>query len=255
MLSHLKGPIRKWQLAFALMALVLATWAWAARSTTLLGINTLLYFPVSQFFIAVSLGLATIGPTTGIAVRRTSRFYLYTMRVVVVFLAIGSLYVLKINIVRAKQAKQNQGIIQSPLVQAIERDDLQAMKRLIKSGESISSRDQLNMSPLDYACGSIPRVGHQPSGSIDAVALLMKSGADINDGGKYGRTPLMYAVRSNNPDLIQFLIKSGADVNRISRDGHSALFYAQLDGRAEVVSLLKGAGATTLGPGENSKQP
>jgi len=226
MSNFLKHPIRKWQLAFALMALVVATSAWAARSTTLFGINTLLYFPVSQLFIAVSLGLATFGPTSGISDRKTSLFYVYAMRVVVIFLMAGSVHVLRINLIRDKQAKQNQGVIQSPLVLAIQRNDLEAMKELIDAGESISARDSLDMSPLDYACGAIPQPDHQPSGSISAVALLLNRGADVNGSGKYGRTPLMTAVRSTNLELIQFLIAHGADVNRISRDGHSALFYA-----------------------------
>jgi ankyrin repeat protein len=68
--------------------------------------------------------------------------------------------------------------------------------------------------------------------------------------GKYGHTPLMHAVRSNNPELVRFLADHGANIDQVSNDGHTALFYARFDKNKPITDVLLNAGAKSEGPGE-----
>lgn len=47
------------------------------------------------------------------------------------------------------------------------------------------------------------------------VNLLIKAGADINEGDVYGETVLHYAVRLGREDLLTVLLKAGAGVNAV----------------------------------------
>lgn len=50
-------------------------------------------------------------------------------------------------------------------------------------------------------------------GSIDAMRLLVESGADVNAPNKFGTSVLMRAVASGSVDVVRFLVEAGADVN------------------------------------------
>jgi hypothetical protein len=251
MLTYLDHPLRKLQLFFAFVALGLCIWGWTSSAGSMLGDYELLLIPVSQLFLCISLGLGTIGPSVDGHPGVPSTFSRSVMRGLVIVLAVSNAYVVAIDLKKVAQARHDRGLEPPPLVQAIQRNDVARVKALVESGASLSSRDMLDLSPLDYAAGALPGPPDQPSGSLGAVEILIAQGVDINGAGRYERTPLMYAVRSHNPELIRFLIGHGADVNRVSRDGHSALFYAQLDGNEQVVKLLEEAGATSTGPGES----
>ncbi len=157
------------------------------------------------------------------------------------------------NVLRQEQITKLQeqfNITVTPLMRAAGRGDLEVMKKLLAQGADVQARNQIDLSALDYACGAISSSSTTVHGSLEAAQLLLDHGADVNAPGKYGRTPLMSAVRSQNTRLIKLMIERGADINRISNDGHSALFYAELDGSQEVVKLLKEHGAKSAGPGE-----
>ncbi|TAL30595.1 MAG: ankyrin repeat domain-containing protein [Alphaproteobacteria bacterium] len=48
-------------------------------------------------------------------------------------------------------------------------------------------------------------------GEIDAVKLLISSGADINKHGEYGYTPLHYAAECGYQEIVKLLLDSGAN--------------------------------------------
>ena len=86
---------------------------------------------------------------------------------------------------------------------------------------------------------------------LHSVQVLLDHGADLNAADPLGRTPLMYAARSDAPsaEVVKLLLKRGADVN--AKDGHAnagdmgwtALDMAKQNGNTAVITVLEKAGA------------
>lgn len=65
--------------------------------------------------------------------------------------------------------------------------------------------------------------------SVDAVASLIKAGADPNQPSKKGVTPISAAAHKGNVLIMQMLIDSGASVNSINSSGSTALIQVKFD--------------------------
>jgi ankyrin repeat protein len=90
-------------------------------------------------------------------------------------------------------------------------------------------------------------------GSIDAVDLLLASGAGVNAADEGGHTPVMYAAgafrggRSSHAEsarAIGRLIEAGAELDAVNMGGRSALLIAIYMRDWEVCQLLIDAGAS-----------
>lgn len=101
------------------------------------------------------------------------------------------------------------------------------------------------LTPFQYAVGM---------GDLDAVALMIKHGADLNGkqrvcypqsvSGLIGHiawpTPLHQAVLSNQIEVARFLLDQGANTNlRDGQEGLTPLMLAQKMGRSRMTNLLK----------------
>lgn len=90
-------------------------------------------------------------------------------------------------------------------------------------------------------------------GHINNIRWLLANGAKVEDS-MLGRTALMIAVDSNDPDKVKLLVESGADVNRRGLNHASVLAHAErrlakVGGRKKagmetIVAYLKARGAT-----------
>src|SRR5262252_121963 len=96
----------------------------------------------------------------------------------------------------------------TPLTQAAARNDVVALRQLLADGHKADERGD-SWTALIWAARS---------GSIDAIALLLDSGADINLPGSTGddwdATPLQHAVLQRQPAAVRLLLDRGADLNR-----------------------------------------
>ena len=77
-------------------------------------------------------------------------------------------------------------------------------------------------------------------GDIATVKKFVEYGMDVNETLN-GMTPLMFAVRFNNPEIAKFLIEKGADVSRKNNNGYTALRLAEESKATAVAEVIKAA--------------
>jgi len=88
---------------------------------------------------------------------------------------------------------------------------------------------------------------------LDMARMLLEEGADVNDRGDYGETPLIRASTVGCVEMVELLLSKGAEVNAkstylsaigdVSDIEHTALRSAELRGHTEVADILRAAGA------------
>ncbi|XP_061192865.1 serine/threonine-protein phosphatase 6 regulatory ankyrin repeat subunit C-like [Saccostrea echinata] len=150
---------------------------------------------------------------------------------------------------------------------------LEAAKVLVEAGANVQSRDVWAMTPfihsiisqykdvVEYLLTVCPQLVNQPdkfdksplhfaieSDNVDIFELLIKWGADINRSTMYGITPLMFACitpkLSNREDMVRILIEEGALVDlKDFLDYRTALQFAVTKRHTDIVSVLLSAGA------------
>ena len=123
---------------------------------------------------------------------------------------------------------------EQPLIAAIEKDDLDAVKALLAAGADVNAKDKRGWTPLMQAASD---------GETDIAEALLASGASVNAKTDDGRTALTLAVFGGCLDTIRGLLAAGADVNIKDCGGKTALMYAALEGKTEVVKALLESGA------------
>jgi ankyrin repeat protein len=86
---------------------------------------------------------------------------------------------------------------------------------------------------------------HQASyaGNIEAIALLISLGSDLNAVDSDGLTPLHYAVNGEQDDAVEILCKKGADVNKKDDSNETPLKLARKRMNAAAVRILLRHGA------------
>lgn len=82
------------------------------------------------------------------------------------------------------------------------------------------------------------------SGDVTAINLALGEGAQVNSAWPDGRTPIIEAVISNQPEVVELLLKKGADPNVADRDGLSALDHAK--DRPQILRILVPPGAEEI---------
>ena len=125
----------------------------------------------------------------------------------------------------------------TPLHWAVYRDDLPTVERLIRAGAAVDAANRYGVRPLSLASAgggagiveallaagadpATPTAGEPPilsaarTGSLDAVRLLVRHGADSNARESLrGQTALMWAVAEDHADVARALLELGADVS------------------------------------------
>src|SRR5262245_7768296 len=85
------------------------------------------------------------------------------------------------------------------------------------------------------------------SGSIDAMNVLLDSGADVNRPGSTGdnwdATPLQHAILERQPAAVRLLLDRGAGLNRSAGGSLTPLFLAAGDTDPAILKLLLAHGA------------
>ena len=90
----------------------------------------------------------------------------------------------------------------TPLHWAVYRNDVEAVKRLIKAGADVNASN-------DY--GAMPLTEAAVAGNVEVIRRLLDAGADVNAANADGQTALMIIARSANVAAAKLLIARGAD--------------------------------------------
>lgn len=134
------------------------------------------------------------------------------------------------------------------LIDAINARDLDGLARLLAAGEDPKQPlTSTHTSPTLHHAVSSLGVFHsgRPSGSINAVVLLLRYGADVNAwDAQHWDTPLLCAFEVNHEEAIRLLLAAGADPNVRNAEDESPLYQCVKSKRYEMARLLLHCGAT-----------
>jgi len=86
-----------------------------------------------------------------------------------------------------------------------------------------------------------PLIDAVRSGEVNTVTDLLDGGADVNEPGEQGWTPLNWAAGKGNLELVSLLVERGADVFKVGRDQRTPQMIALAAGRVDVVKYLREA--------------
>ena len=112
---------------------------------------------------------------------------------------------------------------------------VEALRLLLEGGASAEGEGS-DLGPLHLAAAK---------GHVDACALLIKHGADVQRRTRVTKQmPLHHAVRHDHSRVVAFLLDHGAPVNAKAAGGYTALAVAAHFGSAQSMRLLLQRGAS-----------
>lgn len=159
----------------------------------------------------------------------------------------------------------------SPIMTAINAQNISLVDILIKNGADINKRYKTGLTLLHFAIkhdnadlittlikagirlncenddGITPLISAINYNFANIVEILINEGAEVNSYNCHGMLPIMYAIHLQSISLVDILIKHGADLNKRMENGTgTTLFhFAILLGNADLVSTLIKAGILT----------
>src|SRR5690606_5411947 len=123
----------------------------------------------------------------------------------------------------------------TPLHWAVYRNDLEAVKRLLKAGADARAHNDYGATPLSEAA---------VTGNVEIIRRLLDAGADARAANADGQAALMIIARSANVEAAKLLLERGADVNQREQwRGQTALMWAAAEAQPDMVRLLIRHGA------------
>ena len=78
-------------------------------------------------------------------------------------------------------------------------------------------------------------------GDLAIVQQLVGIGVNVIHKDERGKTPLMYAILFNQPQIVAYLIKKGADYRAEDSNGLTILDYAEKSKSEEIIKLVNDA--------------
>lgn len=140
------------------------------------------------------------------------------------------------NLIKLKANLETKGEYgRTPLFYAVKSENLEILNLLINGGAKVDARDNFGETPLIYAVGDC--VGEKSS--IEAVRILIKAKADLNAKSKYTGSALLKATScESSSEIVSVLIEAGANINITDAEGRTPLMNAVIFNDLETVRHL-----------------
>lgn len=122
----------------------------------------------------------------------------------------------------------------TPLVVAVQNEDVEEVRALIVGGADVNGRDRDKITPLFEAV---------EIGNLEITEMLLRFGAKVNIRDSRGQTPLMRIDDEASPEMIELLVRHGAKLNLMDSENNNALILAAGRVSPEVLKSLIVAGA------------
>ena len=122
----------------------------------------------------------------------------------------------------------------SPLIDAVKRQDVQAVRALLKQKASVNATEADGFTALHWAA---------QRNDVQLIDTLLAAGANAKASNRYNITPLYLAAVNGNAAIMERLLNAGADANGTAEEGQTILMTAALSGKADAVRLLLTRGA------------
>lgn len=120
----------------------------------------------------------------------------------------------------------------APLVMAAYKGYNQIVKLLLESGADVRAVDPGMKATALHAAAY--------AGRTEAAKLLIEHHIDINkQGPNNGYTALHDAIWQDNVEIVKLLLAANANLNLLSNDGKSPLEFAKSKNRKEIVTLIQ----------------
>jgi len=120
---------------------------------------------------------------------------------------------------------------QTPFLRAALSGDTTTMRLLVERGADPNLPTLAGTTPLLAAAGVNWVVAQTYTESlqarIDAVALCLELGADVNGANSMGLTALLGAANRGSNDIIELLVKRGARLDIKDKEGRTPLRWAE----------------------------
>lgn len=121
----------------------------------------------------------------------------------------------------------------TPLTLAVQGDQLELVREMIKRGADVDQAGASGMTPLGAAA---------LAGQETIVRDLLRARADIDKPNALGQTPLHLACMSGHTRTVALLLDQGADWRLTNKQGRHALAEAAHAGQLPVLQLFKARG-------------
>jgi len=131
------------------------------------------------------------------------------------------------------------------LRRAIEEGDFKTWESLLNQGVDVTTSDNDELTALHFAAAADWDYGKGDMANIRVglVNRLLDAGADPNQKGWEGWTPLHDAACNWNPEIAELMIRRGASLTVTNDLGETPLHVAVAFGRLELVKVFLDAGA------------
>ncbi len=130
---------------------------------------------------------------------------------------------------RDNLSQDQQESLSVELLKAVNRNDAEAIRELMRKGADIDGKGMKGLTPLHIAC---------KNNNAEIVDLIFNFGANPNIKDADGNTPLFILVLLGHYILSETLISKGADVNMQNNEGFTPLMLAAHKGDLKTSKLL-----------------
>jgi len=121
-----------------------------------------------------------------------------------------------------------------PLVDAVKRQDTEALSRLVERQVDLDATEADGATALHWAV-------YQDD--LDVARVLIRAGADAAASNDHGVTSLSLACTNANAEMVTALLAAGADANAAVESGENVLMTCARTGNVDAVEALLAAGA------------